>query len=79
MPLRSSAPVEKVGISNPPSTATHRSLRLAHSAAQHYVGERHVVVEDLTQVAPGVEWCNFVEHPDLRQVVTKGRWDTVKQ
>jgi len=42
----------------------------------NYVGERHVVVEDLTQVAPGVEWCNFVEHPDLRQVVTKGRWDT---
>jgi len=28
-----------------------------------YVGERHVVAENVREIVPGLEWCDFVEHP----------------
>ena len=36
-----------------------------------FVGERHEVVEDCTQIVPGLEWCNFVEYPGRAPVALK--------
>ena len=28
-----------------------------------FVGERYVVAENVLQIEPGLEWCDFVEYP----------------
>jgi hypothetical protein len=34
----------------------------------NYVGERHTVAQNRERIAPGIEWCDFVEQPGPAQV-----------